>query len=162
MDDLAGLLLGEVVVGIADVPGQEAQRAGRDARLERQHLQRRDEAVAAERGHVPRDAGVRDHALRRLGEQQVQVAPRARHPHREQVVVAAYLGGVAVEPVHHGAAAAQRLTVANRPRRRPRRAGRCHGDRELHAGPRQQQEVHGDSHKHKGVDAERASSGRES
>ena len=71
----------------------------------------------------------------------MEVAARAGHPHGEQVVVAAHLGGVAVEPVHHPAAPAQRLAVADRPRRGPWRAGRAHGDGELHAGPRLQQEL---------------------
>ena len=143
VDDLARLLVGERVGPAADVAGQEAQRAGGHSRLERQHLQRGDERVAPERRHVPRDPGVGHHAVGRLGQQEVQVAPRAGHPHREQVVVAAHLDGVPIERVWQQASPAQRLAIAEQSRRRPRLGGgrRDHGDLRAAAGRQRQPEL---------------------
>ena len=73
VQDLAGCLVLEVVVRAALPRGEKPQRARRDTRVVRKELQRRDDAVAAERCDEPRDAGVRHGAVRRLREQHLQV-----------------------------------------------------------------------------------------
>ncbi len=130
VDDLARLLIGERVVDPADVAGEEAERAGGEGRLEGQHLERGDERVTPERRDVPGDARVGDEPVRRLGEQQVKIAPGARDPHGEEVVVAAHLGAAPVERLGDGPAASQGLAVAERGRRRRWLGGRRrhHGD----------------------------------
>jgi hypothetical protein len=93
VQDLAGLLVREGLVHRALVAGEEPQRAAGDLGLEGQHLERRDQAVAAERGHVPRDAGVGKEALRRVGEEHVQVGAGALEPVVEVLVARLELGG---------------------------------------------------------------------
>jgi len=53
---LAGLLVVLVVDPGAEPPGEEPQRLLGHRRIEREHLERRDDAVAPEQGRVPRHA----------------------------------------------------------------------------------------------------------
>lgn len=102
MQDLAGLLVREGLVHRALVAGEEPQRAAGDLGLEGQHLERRDQAVAAERGHVPRDAGVGNQALRRVGEEHVQVGAGALEPVVEVLVARLELGGLMRQSLAQG------------------------------------------------------------
>ena len=72
---LAGLLVVVGVVARADQAGQHAQRLLRHRRVEREHLRRRDQRVAAEQRRVPRHPG---------GVVAVGAEPRMQHPHVEQ------------------------------------------------------------------------------
>ena len=60
VEDLAGRLGGHRVVGDALVTGQDLHGRERAADIEEQRLPRRDDGVAAEQGHEPRDAGGED------------------------------------------------------------------------------------------------------
>src|SRR5437870_351191 len=82
----ARLLVGERIVMGSLVTGEEPQGTPGHLWLERQHLERRDQAVASEGRHIPRNARVGDGALRRTGYEHVQVAPGAPEPAREPVV----------------------------------------------------------------------------
>jgi hypothetical protein len=86
VQDLPGLgvLLRRDGVGLRR--GEEAKHPARERRMDREHLHRGDDAVAAERRAEPRDAGVRIGALRRVGHQHPQVGRRARDPRVERLV----------------------------------------------------------------------------
>ena len=79
VQDFAGLGVGQRIEVGGLKSRQPPQHAFGDARIAPQHLQRRDDAVAAERGRVPGDAGVRVGALRRAGGQHRQVGHRAAY-----------------------------------------------------------------------------------
>jgi hypothetical protein len=96
MEDLARLLVSEVVDLPALVRGEEAERPAGDLWLERQELERHDDAVAPERRHVPGDARVRDRALRRVGQQHVQIAAGSREPLVHVLVIRAICAVAAV------------------------------------------------------------------
>ena len=77
VQDLARLLLVHGVDRAAQPPRQHAQRLLGDRRVERQHLDRRDQAVAPEQGGEPRDAGGVVGLAVELGPEHVQVEDRA-------------------------------------------------------------------------------------
>jgi len=69
VQNLSGLGIGQRIGGLGLIGREPAQYAARHVRAPPQHLQRGDQAVAAERGREPRDAGIRIAALRRVGHQ---------------------------------------------------------------------------------------------
>jgi len=76
--DLPRLLLGEVVDLVTLIAREEAERPARDVGVPSERLVRRDEAVAAERHRVPRDAGGRIGAARVELEEGAQVERASR------------------------------------------------------------------------------------
>jgi hypothetical protein len=62
VQDAARILVAEVVAAAALAFAELAQRGGRELGRERQRLQAREDAVAAEHGHEPREAGGRQTA----------------------------------------------------------------------------------------------------
>ena len=79
VQDFSGLSVGEGIGFFGLIGGQPPQHAFGDAGITPQHLHRRDDPVAAKRGRVPRDAGVRIRTLRRRGRQDREVRHRAAH-----------------------------------------------------------------------------------
>ena len=73
MQDLARLRIGGGIALLGLERREPAQHAARHAGIAPQHLDRGDQPVAAERGRVPGDAGIRITALRRLGHQHAEV-----------------------------------------------------------------------------------------
>ena len=65
VQDFSGLGVGERIEILGLIGGEPPQHAFGDAGIAPQHLQRGDDPVAAERGRVPGNAGVRVRALRR-------------------------------------------------------------------------------------------------
>ena len=66
VQDLSGLGVGERIDGFGLIEGEPLQHAARNARIDPQHLQRCDEAVAAERGRIPGNPCIGIAALRGL------------------------------------------------------------------------------------------------
>jgi hypothetical protein len=66
MQDFSGLGIGQGVETLRLVSRQPPQHAARDAWIPPQHLQCRDQPVAAECGRVPGDTGVGISSLRRI------------------------------------------------------------------------------------------------
>ena len=100
MQDLSGLRIGKRVDGCRLIISEPPQHAARNARIEPQHLQRRDDAVAAERGGVPGDAGIGISALRRLRHQHVEVGHRTAQ-HLVEYVVRGLDAGAALGQAAH-------------------------------------------------------------
>ena len=86
VQDFPRLRVGERIGGLGLIGGEPAQHAARDVRAPPQHLQRRDQAVAAERRREPRDAGIGIAALRRIRHQHRQIGRRAAQHFVEAVV----------------------------------------------------------------------------
>ena len=86
VQDLAGFGVGERIEFLGLEISEPLQHALGDARIEPQHLQRRDQPVAAERGRIPGNAGVGVSALRRLGHEHVEVGHRLAQHLVEDVV----------------------------------------------------------------------------
>ncbi len=91
MQDLARALVRELVLLPALVGGEEPQRAPREVRIERQVLERGDDAVAAERGHEPRNARVGDAPVHGGGGEHAQIRPGPGQPAVEARVAAGHL-----------------------------------------------------------------------
>ena len=87
VEDLAWLLITELVDLPALMARQEPQRAGRDGWSQRQCLHRGDHAVAAKRHGEPRNARGRDQIAVDVVDQQAQVLKRAAKQLVEQLVV---------------------------------------------------------------------------
>jgi hypothetical protein len=66
MEDLARLGVGEGVDRSCLIKRQPVQHAARDARIDPQHLECRDDSVATERRRIPWDARVGVSPLRRI------------------------------------------------------------------------------------------------
>ena len=88
--------------------GEPPQDALGDAGIAPQHLQRRDDAVAAERGRVPGNAGIRVGTLRRVGRQHREVGHRAAYHLVEDMIRAGDRGHAAAR----GLALLERRTQA--------------------------------------------------
>ncbi len=116
VEDLARLGVVPRVVGRGLQAGEDGQRVGGDARIERDQLERGDEAVATEQGGEPGNAGgqVRLALGRPVVAQHRQVGQRAAQRAVEDLVVR-------VDP--------RRLEQLVLERRRDRRAGRDRGAR---------------------------------
>jgi hypothetical protein len=87
VEDLARLLVALVVVLGADPSGEHPERALGDAGQERQRLEGRDEAVAAEQRGEPRHAGRVVRLAVELGVEQLEVVERALEDAVEELVV---------------------------------------------------------------------------
>ena len=90
VQDFSGLGVGSVVVGLGLMGGKSPQRAARHVGVEPQHLQRGDEAVAAESRGVPGNAGIGKSPFRRVREQHVEVGHRAAQHLVEDIVRCLY------------------------------------------------------------------------
>ena len=86
MQNLAGLGVGERVDCFRLMESKPLQHAARNPRVDPQHLQRGDDAVAAERRRVPGDSRIGIPALRRFRHQHVEVRHRLAEHLVEDVV----------------------------------------------------------------------------
>ena len=120
--DLAGLRVVRRVDDGGLGRGKPAQHAARHARIEPQHFDRGDDAVAAERRRIPGDAGVGIRPLRRLGYQHVKIGHRAAQHFVEHVVRRGDGGGVARGALALMLRLEHRLEEARRSRRLAARA----------------------------------------
>ena len=77
VQDLPRLHVGRPVLALGLVRGEEAQHPARERGLDPQHLDRGEDAVAAEGGREPGHAGVGIGAVRRVGHEHRQVGDRA-------------------------------------------------------------------------------------
>ena len=86
MQDLAGLASAAESLAVAWIGREPAQHAARDGGVAPQHLHRGDQAVAAECGRVPGNAGVRISPLGRAGAEHGEVGGRAAQHFVEEIV----------------------------------------------------------------------------
>ena len=131
VEDLAGLLLGELVDLRALIPGEQAQRAAREVRIPRERLVGADEPVAAERHRVPGDARGREGPGLGEFDERAQVERAAGdEPFVERLRARRIEGAAAQEAAVAGVERVQRVVEAGR-RRGDRRAVLAREDREL-------------------------------
>ena len=116
MQDLARLGIGAGVVVGGLRGGEECERAAREVGPQPQALQRGDQRIAAERGAVPRHAGVRKRAGRQRGGQHVEVGPRALEPAVHHRVGTGRLAAPGVGVLHVVGVALPGVVVAERRR----------------------------------------------
>jgi hypothetical protein len=96
VEHLAGLLVALVVVLLSESPRQQPQGLLGDAAHERQHLERRDQAVATEERGEPRHPGRVVRLPIQLGVEQVEVIERPVEDSVEQLIVGGHAGAALV------------------------------------------------------------------
>ena len=100
MQDFSRLRIGQRIRGRGLIGRQAAQHAARHVRRPPQHLQCRDQPVAAERGRVPGNAGIGVTALRRVGHQHREIGGRSAQ-HRVETLVRRLHGGLFARRLAH-------------------------------------------------------------
>ena len=86
MQDFSGLRVGKRIGFFGLIGGEAAQHAARHLGAPPQHLQRGNEAVAAERRGEPGDAGIGIAALRRVRHQHRKIGGRSAQHFVEAIV----------------------------------------------------------------------------